>query len=48
MSGWGYTVKLQSGWYAAFCNGKSCTDGELTDNSKIGWFFKNEINGFST
>lgn len=40
MRGWGYWVKLESGWCAAFCEGDACTDKELNIDSKIKWFFK--------
>ncbi|HNQ78465.1 MAG TPA: hypothetical protein PKJ37_06400 [Acidobacteriota bacterium] len=39
-SGWGYYIKLSSGWYAGFCEGKTCTSEPLTETSTIDWFFK--------
>lgn len=40
MPGWGYYIKLKSGWYAGFCVGKTCTDRELKDEDKITSIFK--------
>jgi len=35
MPGWGYYIKLKSGWFVSFCTGKTCTDRELTDDDKV-------------
>lgn len=39
-SGWGYYIRLKSGWNLAFCEGSSCTDHNLQDSSTIDWIFK--------
>lgn len=39
-SGWGYYIKLPSGWCAGFCEGKTCTSEPLNETSTIDWFFK--------
>lgn len=40
LNGWGYVIKLKSGWKAAFCEGSSCTDNKPSDHSTIDWFYK--------
>ena len=40
MAGWGYYIKLKSGWFAGFCIGKTCTDRELKDDDKVTFIFK--------
>jgi hypothetical protein len=39
-SGWGYYIKLPSGWNLGFCEGASCTDSKPTDDSTVKWVFK--------
>jgi hypothetical protein len=39
-TGWGYYVKLPSGWYPAFAEGNGMTDKPINKKSKIKWFFK--------
>ncbi len=41
MPGWGYYIKLESGWFAAFCVDSTCTGRELTVNDKVKWIYKN-------
>jgi hypothetical protein len=40
MAGWGYYIKLKSGWFAGFCIGKTCTDRGLKDDDKVAFIFK--------
>jgi len=40
MAGWGYFIKLNSGWQLGFCEGKSCTDTEPKEGSIVKWIFK--------
>jgi hypothetical protein len=40
MSGWGYYIKLESGWQLGFCEGQSCTDTEPTSESQVKWIFR--------
>lgn len=40
MPGWGYYMKLNSGWQLAFCEGQSCTDAEPKEGSTVQWIFK--------
>ncbi len=40
MPGWGYYIKLNSGWQLGFCEGESCTDSEPKDGSTVKWIFK--------
>lgn len=40
MPGWGYFIKLNSGWQLGFCEGATCTDHEPTSESEIRWIFK--------
>lgn len=39
-AGWGYYIKLPSGWNLGFCEGAGCTDSEPTNASKVKWIFK--------
>jgi hypothetical protein len=39
--GWGYSVKLKSGWSTYFCVDSTCTGRELTDADKVNWIYKN-------
>lgn len=39
-AGWGYYIKLPSGWNLGFCEGTSCTDSEPINSSKVKWIFK--------
>jgi hypothetical protein len=39
-NGWGYYVKLNSGWTLGFCEGSSCTDNHPIDSSEVKWIFK--------
>ncbi len=36
-AGFGYFIKLKSGWQLAFCEGKSCTDSFPNENSTVKW-----------
>ena len=36
-SGNGFFIKLDSGWQLSFCEGKTCTDNEPTETSKVKW-----------
>ena len=38
--GWGYFIKLPSGWNATFTQGSSMTDGKLKGRAKVKFFFK--------
>ncbi|RPH25020.1 MAG: hypothetical protein EHM93_20175 [Bacteroidales bacterium] len=40
MPGWGYYIKLKSGWIAGFCIGKACTDRELKNDDIVTSIFK--------
>lgn len=40
MPGWGYYIRLNSGWQLGFCEGPSCTDMEPKEGSLIKWIFK--------
>lgn len=40
MRGWGFYAELNSGWKVGFCEGKSCTDNEPNEESKVKWIFK--------
>jgi hypothetical protein len=42
MSGWGFYAELNSGWQLGFCEGKSCTDHEPKEESKVKWIFKKD------
>jgi hypothetical protein len=39
--GWGYYVKLNSGWNAAFCVDNTCTGRDISRNDTVKWIFKN-------
>jgi hypothetical protein len=39
-TGWAFYIPLQSGWNAAFVIGESMTEGSLSEESQVGWFFK--------
>ena len=39
-SGWAFYIPLESGWNAAFVEGKSMTSRMLKEDSKISFFFK--------
>jgi len=39
--GWGHSIKLSSGWSAAFCVDSTCTGRNLIDTDKVNWIFKN-------
>jgi hypothetical protein len=39
-TGWGYYIKLPSGWNLGFCEGVSCTDTAPMDSSEVKWIFK--------
>lgn len=41
MQGWGFYVKLNSGWNAAFCVDNTCTGRDIFDSDKVKWIFKN-------
>ena len=38
--GWAYFVLLKSGWAAAFVQGDSMTDAELSPNARVSFLFK--------
>lgn len=40
--GWAFHVELPSGWSAAFVQGQSMTEGELSPTAQICFFFKRE------
>jgi hypothetical protein len=40
MSGWGYFIKLESGWYLGFCVDNSCTGRKIKNSDKVKWIFK--------
>ncbi|NOQ76082.1 MAG: hypothetical protein GQ574_29020 [Crocinitomix sp.] len=40
MRGWGYFIKLESGWQLGFCEGSACTDTAPVDGSLVKWIFK--------
>ncbi|RZK13837.1 MAG: hypothetical protein EOO43_17275 [Flavobacterium sp.] len=40
LAGYGYFIRLYSGWILAFCEGKSCTEELLTENSEVRWIEK--------
>jgi hypothetical protein len=40
MAGWGYYIRLESGWQLGFCEGETCTDSVPTNRSKIDWIFR--------
>lgn len=40
MPGWGYYIKLKSGWYAGFSVDKTCTGRELAKNDSVKWIFR--------
>ena len=39
-SGWAFFVSLKSGWNAAFVQGESMTEGELSPDAKVRFLFK--------
>ncbi len=39
--GWAYSIKLKSGWNAAFCVDSICTGRAIIDNDKVKWIYKN-------
>ncbi len=39
-NGWGYFIELDSKWCIGFCEGTSCTDKSISENSEIKWIFK--------
>jgi len=39
-AGWGWVMPLPSGWNAAFCVGKSCTDHFPDSTHPVGWIFR--------
>lgn len=41
-SGWGFFVPLASGWNAVFTQGDSMTEGTLSSEAPIEWFFKRQ------
>jgi len=43
LSGYGYFVKLNSGWTLGFCVGKTCTDNYPDNQSKVAWIKKQII-----
>ena len=40
ISGFGYYIRLKSGWNAGFCIDKSCTDQQPKDEDSVTFFFK--------
>ena len=40
--GWGYSIKLKSGWYLGFCEGSYCTDSLPKNDSKVKRIFKHK------
>ena len=38
--GWGYLLRLESGWCAAWCVGYTCGEQAPDDTTAIGWFYK--------
>jgi len=40
MNGWGYFIRLNSGWQLGFCEGSSCTETYPNNTSKVKWIFK--------
>lgn len=40
MPGWGYYIKLKSGWNAGFSVDETCTGRELVSNDSVKWIFK--------
>ena len=38
--GWGFHAKLPSGWEAAYAQGATMTDGELSKYASVQWLFK--------
>jgi len=40
MPGFGYLIKLNSGWQLGFCEGSSCTATKPNDESWVDWIFK--------
>ncbi len=40
--GWAFHARLPSGWSAAFVQGQSMTEGELSPTAKVCFFFKRE------
>lgn len=38
--GYGYFLKLASGWTLGFCAGSECSNGELSNESKVVWIEK--------
>ena len=40
MPGWGYYIRLNSDWFAAFCIDSTCTGRDIEDNDKINWIYK--------
>ena len=39
-NGYGYYLKLQSGWTLGFCAGSECSNKELSDDSRVVWIEK--------
>jgi hypothetical protein len=40
--GWAFYVYLKSGWYAAFAQGESMTEGELAPTAQVKWLFQRD------
>ncbi|PKG50968.1 hypothetical protein [Olleya sp. 1-3] len=40
MNGWGYFIRLNSGWQLGFCEGSTCTDTYPNNLSVVKWIFK--------
>ncbi len=38
--GWAFFIHLKSGWYAAFTQGPTMTEGDLSLDAKVQWLFK--------
>ncbi len=38
--GWAFFIHLKSGWYAAFTQGATLTEGDLSSDAKVQWLFK--------
>ena len=37
VTGYGYALKLDSGWTLYFCEGESCTDEPISSNAEVKW-----------
>ncbi len=40
IQGWGYYIKLNSGWQLGFCESESCTDKKPMKGSFVKWIFR--------